>query len=295
MDVLSEIISSSGLQGSLLARHSFFGKWGFRFPCERSFGFHIITQGNCFIRHRNTHSLLEKGDIAFIAKGCSHDLVSSPTEKTKDIKYLIADTEKKSGYNQHPSCTIISVRYEPTETVHPFFHELPDFILVQNQEIPAHHPIHSALILISSEMDSGGSSELILHRLSDILLYYILKYWADRNSSAEPGWVRTMKDEKILYVLDLLHRDISRDWTLDSISDSVGISRASLANKFRESLGITPLDYLSRVRIEKGRRLLQEKNYTLEEIARKVGYSNAFSFSKAYKRVRGVSPKTETA
>ncbi len=295
MDVLSEIISSSGLQGSILARHSFYRNWGFRFPCERSFGFHIVSQGSCYLRYKNTQKHLEKGDIAFIAKGCSHELASSVHEKTKDIKYLISDSEKHFRSNQTPNCTMISVRYEPTDTVHPFFRELPDFILVQNQDIPSHHPIHSALVLISSEMDSGESSELILHRLSDILLYYILKYWADRNESSKPGWIRTLKDEKILYVLDLLHKDITRDWTLDSISDSVGISRASLANKFRESLGITPLDYLSRVRIERGRKLLEEKNCTIEEAARKVGYSNAFSFSKAYKRIRGVSPKMEKA
>lgn len=286
--MLSEIIQSSGLKGSLLTRHKFYDNWGFEFPCSKSFGFHIITQGSCYLRYKGKNQKLEKGDIAFISRGFNHDLVSNLKQKVQPIDSLIKSETQVS--QSIPGCTIISVRYEPSGTVHPFFRELPEFIHIDSRDIPSYHPIHSALVLISSEIDTGGNSEIIISRLSDVLLYYVLKYWVALHASSSPGWIKTFKDEKILYVLDLLHKDVSKNWTLDSISDTLGISRASLANKFRDSLGITPLDYLSRIRIEKGKKLLEESNYTLEEVARNVGYSNAFSFSKAYKRIRGVSP-----
>lgn len=295
MDILSEIISSSDLRGSILASHSFYQNWGFQFPCKKSFGFHVVTRGNCLIRYNagtKKYRELKKGDIVFITKGFNHEIVSSIKQKSISIHELKQELENSQD-NHTPNCSMISVRYEPSDFIHPFFSEIEDILFVSGEEIPPLHPIQSTLTLISNELKDSKSSELILQRLSDILLYYILKYWIEKHNPINPGWLRTLKDEKILYALNLLHKDISFDWTLESISNAIGISRATLAYKFKDALGITPLDYLSQIRIQKGRKLLKEENYSIEEVARKVGYGNSFSFSKAYKRIRGVSPSKD--
>jgi transcriptional regulator GlxA family with amidase domain len=50
------------------------------------------------------------------------------------------------------------------------------------------------------------------------------------------------------------------------------------------------MEYLAKLRIEKGKQLLADDRMSLEEVARAVGYSSAFAFSKAYKRIQGLSP-----
>ncbi|PJZ68880.1 AraC family transcriptional regulator [Leptospira perolatii] len=292
MDLLSEILNCAAWKSDLLARTSMYKSWGLKFPCEKSGGFHILSQGSCFARFKGKSISLEKGDILFIAKGFDHDLVSTPNEKAVDIDTFRKIAEKPQPPNKTPITTFVSVRYEvPELPQHPFFYELPDHILVRSGEIPSHHPLHTTLVLISQEIDSGIGSDLILQRLTDILLYYVIRHWLETHPTSSPGWRNAFKDEKILSALESIHKRISYSWTLENLANSVGISRASLANRFRDVLGFTPMDYLARLRIEKGYSLMKEQNTTLEEVARNVGYSSAFAFSKAYKRIHGVSPR----
>lgn len=270
--------------------------WGLKFPCDKSGGFHILSQGSCYVRFKGKCIPLEKGDILFIAKGFDHELVSSPNDKTMDIGKFREIVPKESDLKGVPITTFVSVRYEVPETSqHPFFHELPDHILIRSGEIPSHHPLHTTLVLISQEVDSGLGSDLILQRLTDILLYYVIRHWLETHPALSPGWRSAFKDEKILAALEAIHKKPAYSWTLENLARAVGISRASLANRFRDVLGCTPMDYLARLRIDKGRSLIQDQGATLEEVARTVGYSSAFAFSKAFKRIHGVSPRNEDA
>ncbi|EQA51856.1 AraC family transcriptional regulator [Leptospira kmetyi] len=294
MDLLSEILTAAAWKSDILARTSMYKSWGLKFPCERSGGFHILSQGSCFARFKGESIPLEKGDILFIARGFNHDLVSSPKEKAMDIGRFREILPQESEQSGTPITTFVSVRYEvPETTQHPFFYELPDHILIRAGEIPSHHPLHTTLILISQEVDSGLGSDLILQRLTDILLYYVIRHWLETHPALSPGWRSAFKDEKILAALEAVHKKPAYAWTLENLARTVGISRASLANRFKEVLGCTPIDYLARLRIEKGRSLIQDQNATLEEVARIVGYSSAFAFSKAFKRIHGFSPRNE--
>ncbi|TGL64342.1 AraC family transcriptional regulator [Leptospira sarikeiensis] len=294
MDLLSEILTNAAWKADLLARTSVYKAWGLRFPCSKSGGFHIISQGSCFARLKGKLIQLEKGDILFVAKGLDHELVYSPKDKVMDITKFHEMSQKENKANRPPLTTFVSVRYEVPETPqHPFFMEIPEYILVRSSDILAHHPLNATQILISQELDSGIGSDLILQRLTDILLYYVIRHWLEIHPSSSPGWRSAFKDEKILSALEVLHRRISYPWTLEKLSKSVGVSRASIANRFREVLGCTPMDYLAKLRMDKGKVLMADANSTLEEVARTVGYSSAFAFSKAYKRIHGLSPRND--
>jgi transcriptional regulator GlxA family with amidase domain len=88
-----------------------------------------------------------------------------------------------------------------------------------------------------------------------------------------------------------MHDDCGRAWTLGDLASAVGVSRTGLAAKFREAMGDTPLNYLRTVRIQNAMRILSETQKTLETVAIEVGYQDAFSFSKVFKRTVGVSPR----
>ena len=291
MDILSEIINDSGWKGDLLSRTSFHRVWGLKFPCDKSAGFHIVTQGKCFVRYKNKILQLNKGDILFIARGLNHELASDPNQKAMDIKKFRELIEKQTE-TKNLITSFLSVRYEIGDApLHPFFVELPDIIHIKSDEIPTYHPLQTTLVLISQELDRGIGSDILLQKLSDILLYYVIRHWMEKNPTNSPGWISALKDEKILSALEALHRNPSWSWTLDSLGNTLGISRATLANRFKETLGATPMDYLAKLRIEKGKQMLAKKDITLEEVARQVGYSSAFAFSKAYKRIKGFAPK----
>ncbi|WCL50193.1 AraC family transcriptional regulator [Leptospira sp. GIMC2001] len=294
MDLLSEILDTANWKNDLLSRKTLHGNWGLKFPCERSGGFHIITQGFCYVRFNKQIIKLEKGDLFFITQGLHHDLVSTPKEKALDINQFHSLREATKLDPNESKMAFISVRYEvPDGPRHPFFNALPEYIHVKGHEVPNHDPIHSTTQLISQEIESGIGSSLIIQRLTDILLYYAIRRWIETNSSNNPGWIAVFRDEKILSCLETIHKNPLHNWTIESLANTVGMSRASLAARFKQALGETPIDYLAKLRLDRGRYLLENADVTLEDVSRQVGYSSAFAFSKAYKRIYGHSPRSK--
>ncbi|MCZ8208417.1 MAG: helix-turn-helix transcriptional regulator, partial [Aquidulcibacter sp.] len=77
----------------------------------------------------------------------------------------------------------------------------------------------------------------------------------------------------------------------EELAKHAGLSRTLLAERFRRTMGDTPLSYLRSLRVQKAMTLLSEADHTLEHVARAVGYSDAFSFSKVFKKIVGQSPR----
>ena len=69
------------------------------------------------------------------------------------------------------------------------------------------------------------------------------------------------------------------------------LSRTGLAERFRKAMSDTILNYLRTVRIQKAMRILSETDQSLELVAQEVGYQDAFSISKAFKRIVGIAPR----
>lgn len=293
MDILSEILTAARWKGDLLTRRSIGEPWGLRFPCEKSAGFHIVSQGECQVKLRHKTFCMQKGDILFIAKGATHELSSGPGAKILDMAKFCERFEKVVAKG-NPLTTFVSIRYEvPQQPMHPFLVELPEYIFIPAGEISAHHTLHTLLSLISQEIEASIGSDLILQKLADILLYQVLRYNMEKNPPRRAPWHSALADEKIRAALESLHRKPEHPWTLASLARGIGLSRASLAGRFRAALGTTPMHYLTALRIERGRELFCEQTVTLEEVARSVGYSSAFAYSKAYKRVTGHAPSAE--
>jgi AraC-like DNA-binding protein len=133
--------------------------------------------------------------------------------------------------------------------------------------------------------------EVVLDRLLDLLLISSLRAWFNRPGGRAPGWFKAHGDPVIGPALKLLHNNVAQQWTVASLAEQTGVSRAALSQRFGKLVGEPPMAYLTGVRLAQAADLLRETDSTLEAVARKVGYSNAFALSTAFKRVRGVSPQ----
>lgn len=290
MDFLSQILEEANWKNELIVRDRLYDPWGYRFPCHKSAGFHVITQGSCYARYMGNEVRLERGDILFITKGVHHELLSSPRALVKEVNQLKVDSLSKS-IAETPSTSFVSVRYGiPDKPQHPFFLSLPETIHISASAIQSHHAINTTITMISKELEHEVCSDLILQRLTDIMLYYMIRFWLERNPVYAPGWISALKDPDILRALELLHKHPERPWTIESLAKNIGISRAGIALKFKSMLSIPPMEYLAKVRMDRAKDMFQKDKRTLEEVALAVGYSSAFAFSKAYKRLFGNPP-----
>jgi AraC-like DNA-binding protein len=132
--------------------------------------------------------------------------------------------------------------------------------------------------------------QIVLDRLLDWMLVCTLREWFDRPNAEPPRWWAAQRDPVVGDALRLMHADPAAPWTVSALADRTGVSRSTLAKRFTELLGEPPLTYLTRWRMTLAADLLVDEASTIAQVADRVGYSDPFGFSAAFKRIRGVNP-----
>ncbi|UPK75672.1 helix-turn-helix transcriptional regulator [Nocardioidaceae bacterium SCSIO 66511] len=102
------------------------------------------------------------------------------------------------------------------------------------------------------------------------------------------GTART--DEQVADVLAELSSRPGESWTLDRMADVAHLSRSALTDRFRRTVGRSPMQMVREVRMQQARRLLSEQAMPVTRIAFAVGYGSVAAFSRAFTAQHGVSP-----
>lgn len=153
-----------------------------------------------------------------------------------------------------------------------------------------------ALELIRAEIaGSAPGRQVVVDRLLDVLLVVALRAWFAREEADTPRWYAALGDPQVGRALRLIHEMPAAAWTVVSLAEAVGMSRAAFARRFSALVGQPPLTYLTEWRMTLAADLLARPETTVAAAARHVGYADAFGFSAAFKRVRGVSPSVVRA
>jgi AraC-like DNA-binding protein len=135
-----------------------------------------------------------------------------------------------------------------------------------------------------------AGAQAMMDRLLDWGLVCTLRDWFDRQDGNAPGWYRGPADAVVGPALEAMHGKPSAGWTVASLAAEAGVSRALFARRFSEVMGQTPLAYLTECRMDEAEDLLADGNRTVAQVAKAVGYADAFGFSAAFKRHRGLRP-----
>ncbi|MFN8681389.1 AraC family transcriptional regulator [Paracoccus sp. P2] len=135
--------------------------------------------------------------------------------------------------------------------------------------------------------DDAGR-DLILARLVEILLIEALR--AAPEGAAAPGLLRGLSDPRIASALRSLHGDITRTWTVPDLAATAGMSRSAFFERFTRLVGRRPMEYLTTWRMAVARDLLRQGSLALDEVAARVGYGSASTFSTAFSRHTGQPP-----
>jgi AraC-like DNA-binding protein len=88
-----------------------------------------------------------------------------------------------------------------------------------------------------------------------------------------------------------IHNDPCYPWTLESLAERIGLSRSVFALRFREIVGATPMEYLTRWRMLLAADRLKSSSDGISAIANSLGYESESAFGKAFRRVMGCSPR----
>lgn len=137
----------------------------------------------------------------------------------------------------------------------------------------------------ASDCDQMG--ELRLHSV----LYQFLADWLEMmvvTKQLPAGY--QAKEGYIRKALDFIHIHYGQRVTISGIAQMIGIDRIYLSNLFKESMRISPQQYLLHYRMDKAIELLTDSELTVSEISHSVGYSDPLLFSKMFKKITGAAP-----
>ena len=90
--------------------------------------------------------------------------------------------------------------------------------------------------------------------------------------------------------IDFIAEHYQHDISIQDIADELGISRYHLCRVFKESQGMTLLEYIAEVRMRHAKQLLEETDLSVSEVARQVGFNNVTYFHKRFKQSFGITP-----
>ena len=96
-------------------------------------------------------------------------------------------------------------------------------------------------------------------------------------------------DPRVRQAINLLSEDLSRPFNFDALAACVNLSPSRLRHLFRSEFGVTPAQYLKRLRIEGARKLLEGSFLSLKEVMLRVGVSDESHFLRDFKKTHGAT------
>jgi transcriptional regulator GlxA family with amidase domain len=139
----------------------------------------------------------------------------------------------------------------------------------------------------ASELRPGR--ELVLERLVEVLLIEALRS-ATSSDEASPGLLRGLADPRLAPAIRQMHAQVARPWTVAQLAKPAGLSRSAFFERFTRTVGLPPMEYLLAWRMAVAKDLLRRHEVGLAEVAERVGYGSASTFSTAFSRHVGQPP-----
>jgi AraC-like DNA-binding protein len=148
----------------------------------------------------------------------------------------------------------------------------------------------SMLVRIVSEEASEKRSgrDLVLTRLVEVLLIEALR--STPGEDAPPGLLRGLSDARLAPAIRQMHEKLARSWTVAQLAKTAALSRSAFFERFARELGLPPMEYLLAWRMAVAKDLLRRQELGLAEVAERVGYGSASTFSTAFSRHVGQPP-----
>lgn len=292
---MSDLLDRARARGAAFASTTVHGEnWGLRFEPAR-LAVHVVIAGEAVLCSSGGATSLRAGDVAAVRATGSHSLAGKRGAALVDLsRFLEAPGVRRSEHVYRrdgvgAATTFVCGAYRfDGELCSTLLEGLPEVIVVP----AARGTTLSAVVdLLAGELagDSPGRQTL-LDRLLDVLLISVLRAHFATEPTNAPTWYAALHDPVVGVALRAMHDHPAAPMTVASLSRLAHVSRATLAHRFTEFVGVPPSTYLTSWRLRLAKERLRESDDALHTIAREVGYGSGYAFAAAFKRETGEAP-----
>jgi AraC-like DNA-binding protein len=303
MDVISDVLRRLPVRGRTMGLLSLHGDWAFESPKNEEAVFHIVSEGSVFVTYKGQTTQLNKGDMILFKQGQAHVLGSDPDapmvtfaeEDTRVRIHSVADGQVSdvAKRGEGPETSIICGRFNfGTPAASQLAGNVPEHMVLRRDEDTMSMLLDPLLrrIAIEAKVDSPGALAALDGLLNTLFLHF-MRSWIVDVPDDRLGWVQGLKDPNVAKSLEMIHKVPDRKWSVRDLASEAGMSRSNFSMRFKELVGESPLQYLTRWRMTLAcEDLVADPERPLSSIAASVGYDRESSFSTAFKRFFGTSP-----
>ena len=273
--------------------------WGIAFDRAPYVRFNIVLDGHCWVRssHLERPVRLAKHDLVFVLPDTAHALASNPATPAIPIAKLMPQLREQWQRDGFPrrvragDALVLHGSYQFEPTVLSALSGLPRIFSFRGARGRDSTPLAAVIAALAAELQSPAAGrQVAIDRLVDLLLVYSLREWSASNNASTAAWVVAVRFPALGRVLSGMHGMPHYPWTVAGLAREAGMSRSAFAAAFATALGRPPLAYLTEWRMTVAMNLLRDSKLSVEQVAAKCGYGNAFAFSSAFKRTVGTPP-----
>jgi AraC-like DNA-binding protein len=303
MDPLSEVLAllkpQSLASGGFMVR----GDMAIFFPKHEGIKCYAMLAGQCWLVVEGVADpvLLEAGDCFLLPRGLpfqlTTDLSLEPVHytlawdrlsKTNDVK--INDVPQIPEGARYIAGGFFGFTGGHAEML---LHSLPPIVHIRRESDKA--AMRWSLERLREELrDPQPGGSLVAQQLAYMMLIQALRLHLADATTVSRGWLSGLSDKHMSIAIASMHSEPGYPWTLQSLAERVGMSRSVFALRFREMVGTTPMEYLTRWRMLLAADRLKNSGDGLSAIAQSLGYESESAFGKAFRRVMGYSPRQYT-
>ena len=277
MEILSDILKSLSVSGSVYFCDHIESPWVKEFCDTSTAGFHLVRRGSCWVVMGDQVEHLGPGDLIFLGPGIDHILTSESPQ---------------GGTSTQGDSTLLLCGYCSFEedTLTPLKDIFPEITIVREEELHKHPWLKGTFDQLSAEyMAQNPGTEIIVNKLTEVVLVELIRINFGRQE--QNSFLMALNDKRISKALQLIHSSPQEPWTIELLANQVGMSRAAFAKRFRELVDQPIFAYLSQLRVQRAKELLRNTALPVDDIALNVGYESERSFTKTFGKYVGMTPK----
>jgi AraC-like DNA-binding protein len=320
-DVLSDMLRAVRLRGAVYYYIEGREPWAAEAPASREMiptimpgvehlmEFHGVAQGTCWAAIVGEAPVrMEQGDLILFPQGDAHVMSSAPglrvagesgpffSPRPPQLPYCLSADEQgvttaRLDGGGHQRATVICgfLGWD----AHPFNPLLASLPRILHLRAAAAGDSWVALFLRAAVDETNRrrpGGEAVLERMSEMMFVDLLRRHLDALAPEQTGWLAGMRDPGVGRALTLMHGNPGARWTLEKLGEEAGLSRSVLHERFVHLIGQPPMQYLTQWRMQLASARLRDSESKVLEIALDVGYDSEAAFSRAFRRVVGVTP-----
>jgi AraC family transcriptional activator of mtrCDE len=281
------LLSSIELDAAAMHVGRYCGRWRVSTAGHATASFHLVLEGDCYLHIDGQPPVrLQARDGVFLMSDMAHYLSSSPDPAAPAPRQAM----RPLGGPPEPdgaglACGLFRFSGALSALVVASF---PEYLVCRSGDTALGH---TAALFDMIQSEAGADPERpspLIARLVELLFFYLIRH-ASRHEALSAGLLALAQRGEFMTLLDDMLRHPGEDWSIARMAGAAHMSRAAFCKHFTGAGGVTPAQFLLRLRMRLAAQRLNAGD-SVEQAAIHVGYQSHAAFTRAFKRIVGEQP-----